>query len=212
MDRGNSSIWGTFISSASVLAASEEHASLLVLWDAAFSCKGTLFACQLEISFKDLEAQKQIPVEHLLCAKHVFYSSEKALFYFDTLFLFLTAITNYFILHCFITLFRELQRKEAWWVRAPLESEVTGLKSQLYCFLHVWLWVHLGLSFPICKMGLRIVATSDNWSAAATGRSPLVSFHTWPKTECLRACKGDSPQSWSPKEHPQPVRHGNWCK
>ena len=95
MDRGSSSIWGTFISSASVLAASEEHASLLVLWAAAFSCKGRLFACQLEISFKDLEAQKQIPVEHLLCAKHLFHSSEQALFYFDTHFLFLTAITNY---------------------------------------------------------------------------------------------------------------------
>ena len=95
MDRGSSSIWGTFISSASVLAASEEHASLLVLWDAAFSCKGRLFACQLEIRFKELEAQKQIPVEHLLCAKHLFHSSERALFYFDTLFLFLTAITTY---------------------------------------------------------------------------------------------------------------------
>lgn len=46
-------------------------------------------------SCKELEAQKQIPVEHLLCAKHLFHSSEWALFYFDTLFLFLTAITTY---------------------------------------------------------------------------------------------------------------------
>lgn len=56
-----------------------------------------------------------------------------------------------------------------------------------------------GLSFPICKMGLRIVATSDNWSAAATGRSPLVSFHTCQRLSVSWLVRGTVPRVEAPR-------------
>ena len=143
MDRGSSSIWGTFISSASVLAASEDHASLLVLWDAAFSCKGRLFACQLQ----ELEAAKSWKHRNkfllsICCVPSTCFTVVSGLYFILIhFFCFWQPSPPTCILHRFVTLFRELHRKGsvAWWVTAPLESEVTRLKSQLYCFLHVWL-------------------------------------------------------------------------
>lgn len=60
-------------------------------------------------------------------------------------------------------------------------------------------WVHLGLSFPICKMGLRIVATSDNWSVAASGRSPLVSYHTCQRLSVSWLVMGTVPRVEAPR-------------
>lgn len=125
-------------------------------------------------------SQKLTPLELLLCAKHLFHSSEQALFYLDILRLFLTAISTFLYLTSrFITPFGDLTRDE----QSSLVGQSMGSGARgdwaLVLVLLFSLCVTVSLSgsqFPICKVELSIAATSDNWSAD-TGRSPLVSFH-----------------------------------